>query len=98
MGIEVGAGSLGAAVADGIAVGSDVAPEGGVVAGAGDMDGDHHTDFLARTTSGQLKVYRGDGMAESVGVPTHVIVHEVVAMSGVHTARLSLKDWTRPCI
>jgi hypothetical protein len=76
MGIEVGAGSLGAAVADGIAVGSDVAPEGGVVAGAGDRI----------------------GMAESVGVPTHVIVHEVVAMSGVHTARLSLKDWTRPCI
>ena len=32
--------------------------------GAGDIDGDGYTDFLARTTHGQLKVYRGDGAGQ----------------------------------
>jgi SpoIID/LytB domain protein len=32
-----------------------------LLAGAGDMDRDGYTDFLARTTGGQLKVYRGNG-------------------------------------
>ena len=54
-----------------------------LVSGTGDMDRDGHTDFLARTTSGQLKVYRGDGRGKVVsttstsvraGTPTALVL------------------------